>query len=66
MGPDGGSATDDRDEDVPGSRPLTCATCGEPIDPDHWHPVRTRIDADGQFHLDAFCSMACRAERTTE
>lgn len=60
----GGSATDD--EDVPGTQPLTCATCGASIDRDDWHPVRTWIDADGQFHIDAFCSMECRAEQTTE
>lgn len=48
------------DDSADGTR-LTCVACGSAIDPTEWHPVRTRIDADGDFHLDPFCSVECRA-----
>lgn len=47
---------------VPDGDPLTCVACGAAIDRDEWHPVRTWTDADGGFHIDAFCSMECREE----
>lgn len=42
------------------TRSVRCATCGATIDPTVWHPVSTRIDDDGEFHLDVFCSIECR------
>lgn len=39
-----------------------CSTCGVRIDPTDWHPVATRVDEDGDFHLYTFCSTDCRTE----
>lgn len=61
MGNAGDSPTGDR-EAPPEEDVLRCAACGEPIDPSEWHPVRTWVDSDDEFHVDAFCSMACRAD----
>lgn len=49
-------------EDTHETQSLTCTACGQPIDRTDWHPVRTRTDDQGHFHIDVFCSMACRAE----
>lgn len=57
-GPDEGTAPDDD--------PLVCVACGATIDRAEWHPVRTRTDADGEFHIDAFCSKACREQAERE
>lgn len=61
---DGGGRPADGDETTTDDSVLHCAACGETIDPAEWHPVRTWIDRDDEFHVDAFCSMACRSERT--
>lgn len=45
---------------------LTCVVCGATIDGEEWHPVRARTDAGGSFHVDVFCSMACRAEHVPQ
>lgn len=65
MGADGGPSTDGSD-DPREPRSLTCAACGTEIDPADWHPVRSWTDADGEFHIDAFCSMACRVDYAPE
>ena len=41
-------------------RTTRCDACGRRIDPTAWHPVATRFDDDGEFHLFAFCRAACR------
>lgn len=45
---------------------LACQTCQAPIDPTEWHLVRARLDADDGFHLDSFCSRACRSRADAE
>lgn len=47
------------------AEPTRCATCGSAVDQSDWHPVATRFDDDGEFHLFAFCSVECR-DRWTE
>lgn len=47
------------EESTAGTR-LTCVACGAAIDPTEWHPVRSRIDAAGDLHIDTFCSAECR------
>lgn len=37
-----------------------CATCGSRIDTTEWHPLATRVDDAGEFHVHAFCDAACR------
>lgn len=49
----------DADESTAGTR-VNCVVCGSAIDPTEWHPVRSRIDAAGDLHIDAFCSAECR------
>lgn len=65
MGAEGGSSSGGP-EDASEQRSLTCAACGAEIDPAEWHPVRSWTDAEGTFHIEAFCSMACRAEYVPE
>lgn len=52
--------TDDHSSPAQPEIPLTCAECGERVDPTEWHPVTTTTDDDGTFRLRAFCSQACR------
>lgn len=59
MGSTGGPTTGTGETDD--ERQLSCACCGGPIEATDWHPVRTRTDGDGEFHIDAFCSPECRA-----
>lgn len=44
------------------TRPTTCHVCGADVNPTAWHPVATRTDDEGEFHLHLFCSLACRRE----
>lgn len=41
-------------------RPRRCATCGERIALEEWHPVLATTDEEDTFELYAFCSEACR------
>lgn len=41
-------------------RPRRCATCGEPIALEEWHPVVAQTDDEDTFQLYAFCSEGCR------
>lgn len=73
MGSDSGTSPDDGEaprengeEAMPDADPLTCVVCGTTIDRSDWHPVRSWIDDDGQFRIDAYCSMACRAAHSPE
>lgn len=42
--------------------PKSCANCGTQIDTAEWHPIVTRTDDDGSFHVYAFCDEDCRDE----
>lgn len=37
-----------------------CAACGSRIDTTEWHPIATRVDESGGFHVHAFCDADCR------
>lgn len=37
-----------------------CATCGERVDTNDWHPASTWVDEDDEFELLVFCSKRCR------
>lgn len=45
---------------VRADRPRQCATCGERIALEQWHPVVARTDEEDTFELYAFCSEDCR------
>lgn len=53
----GGISSEDVTE---GDRTTRCRTCGLEVDLTRWHPVSARIDDNDEFHLSAFCSVACR------
>lgn len=52
------------DSSVRADEPKTCANCGAEIDTTEWHPLVTRTDGDGTFHVYAFCDESCRNEWT--
>lgn len=43
-------------------QPKMCVNCGKQIETTEWHPLVTRTDDDGNFHVYAFCDEACREE----
>ena len=60
-----GEGTDGFGTDESGIRanePKSCACCSAEIDLSDWHPLVTRTDDDGTFHVYAFCSDDCKAE----
>lgn len=61
---EGGDQSRGREADSATGRepPMRCATCGSPIDRTEWHPVTTRFGDRDEFHLYAFCRVACRRE----
>lgn len=44
------------------TEPENCANCGQPINMKTWHPVVTRTDEKGNFHVYAFCDEDCKDE----
>lgn len=49
-----------------GADATRCAACGAVVDPSDWHPVATRFDDDGEFHLLTFCCEGCRSAWQSE
>lgn len=47
---------------VRADEPKICAICEMEINTREWHPLVTRTDDDGRFHVYAFCSEECRDE----
>ncbi|WP_257298475.1 hypothetical protein [Haloarchaeobius sp. FL176] len=38
----------------------TCATCGDPVETDEWHPAATTRTDDGAVQIRSFCDRSCR------